>query len=146
LRRYFFPAPKYHFLLEGRPFFLYSRITTFFEAKMANKIIAYCGIVCTECPGYKATQTGDDKLAQKTADEWSKAFNTQVKLEHVWCDGCTVSGKKCAHCGECEIRACAIKRGVENCGRCPDYGCEIISNFFEMVPAAKATLEQLRNG
>jgi hypothetical protein len=110
---------------------------------MTDRMIARCGLVCTDCEAYKATRTMDQALAQKVAADWSKMFQIQVQVEHVWCDGCLVAGKKCAHCGECEIRACAEKRGVENCRRCADYGCEKLTAFFRMAPGAKKVLDGL---
>jgi hypothetical protein len=114
------------------------------EEKMSTKMIAYCGLVCTECPGFLATQANDPVAAQKIAAEWSKAYHTDVKVEHVWCDGCLVEGKKCAHCGECEVRACARKLGVENCARCDQYPCATLEGFFKMAPMARASLDALR--
>ncbi len=111
---------------------------------MTERMIAYCGLVCTECPGFLATRANDIALARKTAAEWSKAFGVEVKVEHVWCDGCLVEGKKCAHCGECEIRACARGRAVPSCARCGDYPCAQIEGFFAMAPMARGELEALR--
>ena len=111
---------------------------------MTEKMISHCGLVCTECPAYLATQAGDEAKAAEIAVQWSKEYNADIKAEHVWCDGCLVGGKKCAHCLKCEIRACAMKKGVENCASCPDYGCDILAAFHEMVPPAKEMLESLR--
>jgi hypothetical protein len=114
--------------------------------EMTEKMIAYCGLVCTECPGFLAARANDVALAQKTAAEWSAMFGHEVKVEDVWCDGCLVGGKKCAHCGECQIRACGKARGVESCARCADYPCPQLERFFAMAPMARATLEALRQG
>ena len=111
---------------------------------MTDRMIARCGLICTDCGAYRATRTMDKAAAKKVADEWSKAFHVKVKVQDVWCDGCLVGGKKCKHCGECEIRACAEKRGVANCAKCADYGCAKLSAMFQMVPQAKATLDGLR--
>jgi hypothetical protein len=116
----------------------------FTEEKMSRKMIAYCGLGCTECPAYLATQANDPVAAKKIAAEWSKAYGADVKVEHVWCDGCLVEGKKCAHCGECKIRACARNLGVENCARCDKYPCAELEGFFKMAPTARASLEALR--
>lgn len=35
--------------------------------------IAFCGLVCSECPVYVATQTGDMELKEKLAREYSAA-------------------------------------------------------------------------
>jgi hypothetical protein len=111
---------------------------------MTERMISKCGLVCTECPAFIATRDGDEEKVREIAAQWSKEYHADVKPEHVWCDGCLVEGRKCAHCSECEIRACATKRAVESCAACPDYGCEILSAFHEMVPQARQVLESLR--
>jgi hypothetical protein len=111
---------------------------------MATPMIACCGLVCTDCGAYLATRTMDQAKAAQVAAEWSKQFHVQVLPEHVWCDGCTVAGRKCAHCAECEIRACALERNLANCGLCDEYACEKLQGFFAMVPPAKAVLDRVR--
>jgi hypothetical protein len=105
-------------------------------------MIAYCGLVCTDCPAYLATQANDEKKAQETAALWAKEYGIKVAVADVWCDGCTAGGKKCAHCAECEIRACGIEKGVANCGRCADFSCEKTEKFFAMAPFARDTLKK----
>lgn len=107
-------------------------------------MIACCGLTCSECPALLATKAGDAARIAEVAAAWSAQFNTRVEPEHVWCDGCIVEGRKCAHCGECEIRACAMGRGLANCALCDDYACGKLAAFFEMVPPAKATLDGIR--
>lgn len=115
-------------------------------ANETEKMIANCGLICTDCGAYIATKNNDEKKALETAEEWSKAFHINVKLEDVWCDGCLVEGKKCAHCYECEIRKCAHAKGVPNCAHCPEYKCEIIKGFFQMVPPAEKLLDEIHAG
>jgi hypothetical protein len=110
-----------------------------------DKIVAVCGITCTECPAYQATQTDDDALRAKTAEEWSKMYGSDIKAEHINCDGCNTEGKKIHHCTECEIRLCGLDKGHDNCGQCADYACEKLEGFFGMVPDAKTTLDQIHN-
>jgi hypothetical protein len=107
-----------------------------------EKMIAYCGLVCTDCPAYLATKAGDEKKAQETAALWKKEYGIDVSVADVWCDGCLVAGKKCAHCAECEIRACGIEKGVTNCGRCADFACAKIEGFFKMAPFARDVLQR----
>ena len=37
-----------------------------------EKIIAYCGLICSECPAYIATQKDSDEERKKVAEKWSK--------------------------------------------------------------------------
>ena len=72
-----------------------------------EKIVGYCGIVCTDCLGYIATQKDDDNERKKIAEEWSKQFNVDIKPEQVNCDGClSEDGRHIGHCMVCEIRKC----------------------------------------
>ncbi len=43
--------------------------------------IGACGLVCSECDAYKATQANDPATIAKTAQEWSKTFNSKVEPE-----------------------------------------------------------------
>jgi hypothetical protein len=112
---------------------------------MVERMIAYCGLVCTECPAYVATQTGDMEALERVAAEWCEEYNATFTVNDCTCDGC-VSGSErlCSYCDDCEIRACAVERGVTNCAHCDDYGCERITGFFTFVPGAKAVLEGVR--
>jgi len=53
-----------------------------------NKMIAFCGLTCTECLAFIATRKDDDKERQKVAKVWSKEFNSDIKPEDINCDGC----------------------------------------------------------
>jgi len=110
-----------------------------------DKIIAYCGLVCDECPAYLATQADDDQARAKIAAEWSEAFGAGMKPEDINCDGCLgAGGRKVGYCGMCEIRVCAVERSLENCAHCSDYACEQLKGFLKGAPAAQALLDGLR--
>jgi hypothetical protein len=108
---------------------------------MSEKIIAYCGLVCTDCPAFIATLDDDTQKLEALALEWyGKADNATYCL----CDGCTTPGRKNQHCSECGVRICAMEKGVVNCAYCPDYGCETLTSLFEYIPIAKENLESIR--
>jgi hypothetical protein len=112
-----------------------------------DRLIAYCGLDCAECPGYKATVANDDDLRRKTAEQWSKEFSAPIKPEDINCLGCTPKdGPKIGHCSVCEMRACGVSKGVSTCAACTEYPCAKLEKFFAMVPTARATLDGLRAG
>ena len=116
------------------------------EAKNMEKMISFCGIVCSECPGFLATQKDDDEEKRKVAELWSKQYNTEIKPEDVNCDGClSESGRLIGHCKVCEIRKCGQDKMLKNCAYCDEYACEKLNKFFEMAPEAKTNLEDIRN-
>lgn len=114
---------------------------------MEEKIISYCGSLCNECPAFLATLKNDNDKRKKTAEEWSKRFNADIKPEDISCEGCSPElGKKFSYCFACEIRKCAQERGVVNCARCDDYTCERLEEFFKVAPENRIFLDEIRKG
>jgi hypothetical protein len=113
-----------------------------------DKIIAFCGLVCSDCPAYIATQAGDRSDLEQVAAGWREDYNAPaITAESIICDGCLVSeGRQCSHCFECELRACGVARDVANCAHCPDYACAKLEGFFGVVRQARATLDGIRAG
>ena len=111
-----------------------------------TQMIAYCGIVCTECDAYKATRANDPAILEKVAAEWREQFDPNITVADVACDGClATSDRLCSHCAVCDIRACGKERGVVNCAHCVDYeGCEKLEAFFGMAPELRAALDGIR--
>jgi hypothetical protein len=116
-----------------------------------DKIIAYCGLVCSECDAYVATQANDlealEQMARRARDEFGMEDATP---ETTMCDGClTEGGRQIPYCATCEIRACAIERGLGgppplNCAHCADYACERLEGFFAHATEARALLDEIR--
>jgi hypothetical protein len=112
-----------------------------------EKMIAYCGIVCSECGAFIATKNDDDAKRKETAEQWAKQFHHDIKPEDINCDGClSESGRLVGHCNICEIRKCGQERGVVNCAYCGDYACDKLEKFFQMAPMFRATLDEIRKG
>lgn len=113
-----------------------------------NGIIAYCGIVCTDCSAYVATQAADWAALERVAAEWQEEYNLpDITVESAICDGCLGrDGRRCYYCAGCEIRACGVERGVVNCAHCADYACEKLERFFGLGfdPHARARLDEIR--
>jgi len=100
-----------------------------------EKMIAYCGLDCLECGAYKATKNNDQALREKTALEWTKAYNFTFTPEMINCTSCKGDGAKVGHCLVCEIRKCASGKAVKNCGVCGEYKtCKTINDFIAKVP------------
>jgi hypothetical protein len=111
-----------------------------------DQMLAYCGLVCTDCPAFIATQADDQAALERVAAQWREEYDApNITVESIICDGClTTDGRKCAHCFECDIRACAIERGAADCAHCDEYGCEKIERFFGFVPDARTRLDAVR--
>ncbi len=111
---------------------------------MADQIIAYCGLSCSECDSYLATQARDMAALQQLAERFNRDYGSSLTAEDCLCDGCLGNGHKIAYCAECKIRACASAMGIASCAHCVDYGCPTLASFLEHAPQARETLERLR--
>ena len=75
-----------------------------------DKMIAYCGLVCTDCPAYIATQADDRAALERVAAQWQEEYSApDITVESVICDACMVESERhCGHWYECDIRACGV--------------------------------------
>ena len=114
--------------------------------KDIDKMIAFCGITCTECPAFLATQKDEDNARIEVAELWSKEYNADVKPKDINCDGClSENGRLFSHCKVCEIRNCAKSKDIVNCAHCIDYACKKVKSVIDIEPDAKLTLEKIRD-
>ena len=113
-----------------------------------NEMISMCGLNCSECPTYIATQKDDDILREKVAKNWGEMYKKELKIEDINCHGClSKDGILFAHCNNCEIRGCGLDKSVENCANCSDYSCEKLDNFLKVFPTddARNMLDKIKN-
>ncbi len=108
-------------------------------------MIAYCGLVCTDCPAYQATKADDAEALERVAAQWREEYSApDTTAESVVCDGCLGDGRKASHPATCEIRACGVEHGVANCAHCADYACEKLTDLFGQAPDAKKVLDGVK--
>lgn len=109
-----------------------------------SEMIACCGLVCTECPTFIATQNDDDDTRAKTAAFYKKTYGFDYKPEEINCDGClSIGGRLIGFCQTCEIRQCCLDRGHLNCSVCDDQPCEKLIKFHDFSPYAKECYDRL---
>ena len=110
-----------------------------------SKMIAYCGLVCSNCPTFLATQNDDDGAREKTVALYAQKFGLALQKEDINCDGClNVGGRKIGFCHTCEIRQCCLEKGLQHCVICPEQPCAKIRRFHEFSTEAKASFEALK--
>jgi hypothetical protein len=113
--------------------------------KRTQKNISYCGLDCSVCPAYLAWQKDDPELRASTAAQWSKIYQSDIRPEDVFCQGCLSTGERLfAHCRVCQIRQCGQNLKLPNCAHCRDYACDNLKQFFAVAPEAKASLDAIR--
>ena len=111
-------------------------------------MIAICGLVCTDCPAFTATQKDSDEERKKVAESWSTEKEI-LKPEDINCDGCIAVGKRLfPFCNVCDVRLCALERNAKNCAYCDEYLCGKLKGLFEHMQSqeAKANLDEIRKG
>lgn len=111
-----------------------------------ERMIGFCGIICTECPAFLATQKDDDEERKRVALMWSQQYQMDIPSEHINCDGCLSESERLfCHTRVCPVRKCGQEKNLKNCAYCEEYACENLTKFFEMVSEAKTTLEEIRS-
>lgn len=111
---------------------------------MSTQLLAYCGLDCSQCPAYIATQANDLARLTSLAAEW---FDGSTDYTMILCDGCKPNGRDARimkWCSECPTRSCAMERELENCAYCQDYGCQKLLMVFEQSQQAKENLDRIR--
>lgn len=118
------------------------------ESNIMEKMIAFCGIICTECPAYLATQNNDEIKRKEVAAQWS-SDKYPLKPEDVNCYGCLATDKDLmAFCADCKVRQCGQQKKVKNCAYCEEYICDKLNKLWTIIgehsKQAKAMLEDIR--
>ena len=108
-----------------------------------KRSIAFCGLDCEKCDAYIATKNNDQILREKTAKLWAELNNAPILPEHINCAGCRMNGAKTVFCSSlCEIRKCAVAKGLETCGECAEKDtCPKVGAIWQNNPQAKKNLE-----
>lgn len=109
-------------------------------------MIACCGLDCSKCEGFLATEADDDSKRVEVAKQWSARYNADIKPEQINCDGCRSDGRKFFYCSDiCELRKCCLEKDIANCAACDMYACDKLKSFFKVAPEARTALDALRS-
>ncbi len=111
-----------------------------------NEVISPCGIDCTGCQAYIATQANDLDKLNEIAKSWSDE-TVQYKHTDIVCDGC-FSQRLNTFCKDCEVRICAKENGHRVCSQCNLYPCDRLKNLWNSFTSysadeLKATLDRV---
>ena len=102
------------------------------------RLIAKCGLDCSICKAYVATQNNDLEAKKKVAAEWGDA-EWPLTAKDICCDGCGTGKRLFGYCKMCPVFQCASARGVANCAHCAEYGCETLQKVWhDLSSGAKA--------
>jgi hypothetical protein len=113
-------------------------------------MIAYCGLTCDTCPIHQATietvEARKREIRESVVRQCAEIYGMELRVEEVTdCDGCRAeTGRLFSGCRNCEIRKCAIVKGLDNCACCDLYACDLLERHFKNDPGSQKTLERLR--
>ena len=108
-------------------------------------MIAYCGIDCSNCPSYIATQSRSREELIKVAENLTERYQTEVKPEYVICDGCKTKKRHSYFCTNlCKMRICCVEKKYDSCIECNEYPCKDLQSELDHSPDAKNNLEKLK--
>jgi len=114
------------------------------RVEIVSEIIANCGLDCSKCDAFIATQANDRERKKQIAKRWTEGLNLEFKPEDISCNGC-VSNRISGWCTKiCKVRPCARGRKVKTCAHCPDYPCKKLEEFLSNEPRAARNLEEIR--
>jgi hypothetical protein len=92
-------------------------------------MMGICGDNCLYCPRYIATQSGNVWELEKVKELWLRLGlgNSTLSAQDMVCSGCNPEN----NCAYSELRACVYGKGIENCGLCKAYPCDLVNAAFE---------------
>ena len=94
-----------------------------------KKLAAPCGLYCGVCGIYLAHRDNNLKFKERLRDFYQKALgDVTLGVDDIRCEGC-LSDVLCKYCYACDIRPCAIEKGIEGCHQCSDFPCKAIDDF-----------------
>lgn len=104
------------------------------------EMLGYCGFLCDICPAYRKNIKSDaDKV--KLSNKWFLYFGFKVPPEKGSCVGCKNEGY---HPDEgCPVRPCAMKKNVENCAYCDDFGCDNLKSRMDFIKNYVKEIEKI---
>lgn len=110
--------------------------------------LAYCGLICRTCAIYRATREKDKnkqrQMRAEIARQIEEHYGQKRKAEDIGdCDGCRAEDGR-LFCTGCQIRKCAVEKGIESCAYCGDYPCEALEKLFTTDAGARQRLDALR--
>lgn len=89
------------------------------------EVLSRCGYRCDLCLAWRENIARNDER-QFLHDGWKLYFDLDIPVEKILCDACRScsDGATLLDSG-CPVRRCVMERGLDNCGQCQDYPCDV---------------------
>jgi len=98
----------------------------------SDQELAMCGCRCDLCKAYAPNVQKNDQ--RKTlAEMWNKYYGLDPSVMGI-CDGCRSDNPSDT---ECPVRKCVLEKGLNHCGDCGDFPCEVFYQRCGSFPDEK---------
>ena len=96
-----------------------------------DPIVSKCGYRCDLCLCFEANLK-DDSDKQQFSDALAKYYNYTLPTDQIRpCKGCQAAdGPPDTNC---QVYPCVQAKGIDNCGQCPDFGCDKLKTRMDTV-------------
>ena len=96
-----------------------------------DPVISKCGYRCDLCPAFEANLNGGQGR-RRMSEALAKYYNYHLSPEQIKpCTGCR--GTTDAPDSNCQVFPCVAARGLDNCGQCPNFGCDKLKTRMDTV-------------
>ena len=96
-----------------------------------DPIIANCGYRCDMCLIHETNLKSDDDK-RRMSEALARYYDCQLAPEMIRpCKGC--AGAEEPPDKGCRVFPCAREREMENCGHCPQFGCDKLKTRMDVV-------------
>lgn len=83
-----------------------------------------CGVICAECPAFRARQANDPAMRERVAAAWHTLYELNFGPAVISCGGCLGSDEDLFFTSRnCSARRCCRSRGLASCAGCADRPC-----------------------
>jgi len=105
------------------------------------EVVAKCGYRCDLCAAYEANFRGEAD-SERIRAAFKKYYGFDVPPDAIKaCVGCQAATE--AIDPECGVWPCAVERGVETCGECEAFGCEVCRSRMDAVADRVASMGEI---
>ena len=104
--------------------------------KINPDFVSPCGLYCGVCAIHIAHRDNNQKFKERlvtlykggVAGKGTLPNSEDLTADSIRCRGC-LSDDRFLHCRYCEIRNCALGKGLTGCHQCDQFPCAHIENF-----------------
>ncbi len=106
-------------------------------------ILAKCGYRCDLCLAFEANlKSEQDK--KRLSKALARYYSCRVRPEEIHpCKGCQAATE--APDKDCQVYPCVRRKGLDNCGACPQFGCDRLKTRMDVVEQCLAKHSDVSN-